>query len=281
MANFDPFNLDNTVYDESQIVYTSPGGESWLLAGTGHGVGDADQRVTLLKGGYTGGDANPDITYNDSPTGHGRWDTGEYTLPALEGELSVLINDTPATAGRTWRRWRASWSEYKDGTLRVIDRSGLNFWTTARLKPGGRGDVNQDPALLRVIPDAVSWVGNLGHWWGTTRTFDAGQHVITAGGNMPPSTALRWTGAASSVTFPTGVTVTLPSVTPGSYLIDLNRGMSGHVTNADTGATEHAVWAALRGRMLGITLTPGETTTWTLTGGLTLEMTARYTSPWR
>lgn len=281
MAEFDPFNLNNTVYDESQIVYTSPGGESWLLAGTGHGVDDADQRVTLLKGGFTGGDANPAITYNESPTGHGQWDTGEYTLPALDGELSVLINDKPANAGRTWRRWRASWTEYQDGTLRVIDRSGMNFWTKARLKPGGRSTVDQDPARLRAIPDAVSWTGNLGHWYGNVRTFGTGQHTVKAGGDMPPSLALRWTGAPASVTFPSGVTVTLPSVTTGAYLIDLNRGMSGHVTNADTGVTEHVVWAALRGLILGVTLTPGVATSWTLTGGLELEITPRYSSPWR
>lgn len=271
-------DLGNTRRDESQVTYTSPTGEVWLLAGTGYGVPDANQRVVLLEGGFTGGVANPDVTLNDSPTGLGQW-AGEFTLPPLEGELSVVIMDTPVNAGRTFRNWRRSWTPFNDGVLKVIDRAGGNYWTPARLVPGGLGTVDLDPTYRRAIPDEVKWRGLEGCWYGVPKTYTGTAKVVPSG-DMRPSLRLRWDGSPATVMLPTGQRVTLPDITRGSYFIDLNRGMSGHVTN-EAGETVVAAWAALRGLILGVTLTPHVSTTWTLNAGVTLEVTPRYLTPWR
>ena len=271
-------DLGNTRRDESQVTYTSPTGEVWLLAGTGYGVPDANQRVVLLEGGFTGGVANPDVTLNDSPTGLGQW-AGEFTLPPLEGELSVVIMDTPVNAGRTFRNWRRSWTPFNDGVLKVIDRAGGNYWTPARLVPGGLGTVDLDPTYRRAIPDEVGWRGLEGCWYGVPKTYTGTAKVVPLG-DMRPSLRLRWDGSPATVMLPTGQQVTLPDITRGSYFIDLNRGMSGHVTN-EAGETVVAAWAALRGLILGVTLTPHVPTTWILNEGVTLEVTPRYLTPWR
>lgn len=271
-------NLDNTRRDGSQVTYTSPTGEVWLLAGTGYGLKDADQRAVLLEGGFTGGVANPNVTLNNAPTGVGQW-AGEFTLPPLEGELSVVIMDTPVNAGRTFRNWRQSWTPFNDGVLKVVDRGGGNYWTPVRLSPGGLGTVDLDPAYRRAIPDSVEWRGLEGCWYGTPKEYTGTAEVVPLG-DLRPSVRLKWDGSPATVTLPTGQVVTLPDITRGSYFIDLNRGMSGHVTN-EAGETMVAAWAALRGLILGVTLAPYVPTTWILTEGVTLEVTPRYLTPWR
>lgn len=271
-------DLGNTRRENTQVTYTSPTGEVWLLAGTGYGVPDANQRVVLLEGGFTGGVANPDVTLNNAPTGLGQW-AGEFTLPPLEGELSVVIMDTPTNAGRTFRNWRHSWTPFNDGVLKVIDRAGGNYWTPIRLVPGGLGTVDLDPSYRRAIPDEVKWRGLEGCWYGVPKTYTGTAEVVSLG-DMRPSVRLKWDGSPATVSLPTGQQVTLPDITRGSYFIDLNRGMSGHVTN-EAGETVVAAWAALRGLILGVTLTPHVSTTWTLNAGVTLEVTPRYLTPWR
>lgn len=274
----DIFNVRELDKENTQVTYTSPTGEVWLLAGTGYGVPDANQRVVLLEGGFTGGVANPNVTLNDAPTGLGQW-AGEFTLPPLEGGLSVVIMDTPVNAGRTFRNWRHSWTPFNDGVLKVIDRAGGNYWTPVRLVPGGLGTVDLDPAYRRAIPDEVKWRGLEGCWYGVPKTYTGTAKVVSSG-DMRPSVSLKWDGSPATVTLPTGQQVTLPDITRGSYFIDLNRGMSGHVTN-EAGETVVAAWAALRGLILGVTLTPHVPTTWILTEGVTLEVTPRYLTPWR
>ena len=274
----DVFTVQDLDKVNTQVTYVSPTGEQWLLAGTDHGVTDANQRVVLLEGGFTGGVANPEVTLNDAPTGIGQW-AGEFTLPPLEGELSVVIMDTPVNAGRTFRNWRHSWTPFNDGVLKVIDRAGGNYWTPVRLVPGGLGTVDLDPTYRRAIPDEVKWRGLEGCWYGAADTYTGTAKVVSSG-DMRPSVRLKWDGSPATVTFPTGQRVTLPDITRGAYFIDLNRGMSGHVTNKD-GETVVAAWAALRGLILGVTLTPYVPTTWILNDGVTLEVTPRYLTPWR
>lgn len=274
----DVFTVQDLDKVNTQVTYVSPTGEQWLLAGTDHGVTDANQRVVLLEGGFTGGVANPEVTLNDAPTGIGQW-AGEFTLPPLEGELSVVIMDTPVNAGRTFRNWRHSWTPFNDGVLKVIDRAGGNYWTPVRLVPGGLGTVDLDPTYRRAIPDEVKWRGLEGCWYGAADTYTGTAKVVSSG-DMRPSVRLKWDGSPATVTFPTGQRVTLPDITRGAYFIDLNRGMSGHVTNKD-GETVVAAWAALRGLILGVTLTPHVPTTWILNEGVTLEVTPRYLTPWR
>lgn len=272
-------DLGNARRDEAQITYTSPTGEVWLLAGTGYGVSDDNQRVVLLEGGFTGGVAVPDVALNDAPTGLGQW-AGEFTLPPLEGELSVVIMDTPVNAGRTFRNWRHSWTPFNDGVLKVIDRAGGNYWTPVRLVPGGLGTVDLDPAYRRAIPDEVKWRGLKGCWFGKPSTYQPGTSTVTPTGDLRPTVRLKWDGSPATVTLPTGQGVTLPDITRGSYFIDLDRGMSGHVTN-EAGETVVAAWAALRGLILGVSLTPYVASTWTFTTGVTLEVTPRFLTPWR
>ena len=74
---------------EGMWVYWWRAQAHMAIAMRDHGVTDADQRVVLLEGGFTGGVATPSVTLNDSPTGLGQW-AGDFTLPPLEGELSAL-----------------------------------------------------------------------------------------------------------------------------------------------------------------------------------------------
>ena len=99
---------------------------------------------------------------------------------------------------------------------------------------------------------------------------------MSVDGDFPlsPSCRLRWDGTASTVKFPSGVSVKFPALGSPRY-INLDYGMSAQVTRED-GSVDTNVWSGLQGKLFGVTLEPNVPTDWELSAGMTLEVTPRY-----
>jgi len=88
---------------------------------------------------------------------------------------------------------------------------------------------------------------------------------------------LVWLGNQATVKFPSGLTVALPGINVERH-INLDRGFSGQVTKPD-GTVDTGLWSSFQGLISGLSLTPGEPTTWELGTGVELHVTPRYLSP--
>lgn len=257
-----------------QVSYTSPHGEVWGLHYPTVKESEV-QRVVLKESGLEGATAQLEETTVESVNQFGSRMAG-FTLPAFDVTSEVVITSDVLPLDKQEREWRASWSAFKPGKMTVVARDGANRWTPARLV--SMPDVPYELRRRRYWETSVTWKLVSGCWFGATqRYFDT--VTIFPAGDVAPRLRLRWDGSATSVTFPTGLTVNLPAIS-GTRFINLDWGFSGQVTRED-GTVDSAVWSALRGIVVGLTLAPYEPAAFVLGDGLSLEVTPRYLSPWR
>lgn len=271
--------------DGALVEYESPEGDVWVLSSPERGPG---RRIFLKPDGVGGLSGVADRTAVESVTRYGARPQGwklaplgitlDYTLYAGKGELESLA-----------RSWRRAWAteepgdygyphEVKRGRLRVASSAGGSFWT-----PVSSPVFPDWPNSLRgktTLEEEMSCKGYLGHWFGEP-SFHEGTVKFRVKGDRPlsPQLRLRWDGSATAVTFPSGFRLTL-GATRQERIINLDRGMSGQVTRPD-GTVDTLAWSGLQGLVHGMSLRPGDESSWVLGAGLTLEVTPRYLTPWR
>lgn len=270
------------------VNYVSPDGEVWNLTPDPRGAGDTPM-IVLIAEEVTGFEGRVERTTGESVNGLGVRSLG-WRTPPLDITLGYLLRagrgDLPA-----WRAaWRSAWEidvpgDYpgdlapaEPGRLEVATGGGERFWT---------------PVVDAVFPDLPHGLGGetrlqesmtcrslVGHWFGETESYE-GSFTFTVRGDRPlsPSMRLVWDGSATSVTFPSGLTLNLGAINQPRF-INLDRGKSGQVTRPD-GSVDTLAWSNLQGLVHGMALRPESESTWVLGSGLTLEVTPRFLSPWR
>lgn len=298
-----------------KVTYTSPHspGETFIL----HTMLDAEadeQRVVLKEGGFADGYGSVDFATSESVNRYGARTTG-FRVPEFGGSLEVVVRRGPdGTVMDTLRDWRRAWSHFEDGRLKVVARDGGN--REARVRLVGFGEVPFDPAGVTLFEDSVQYRCLEGFWRGPTFT-RTGAFSVSVPGDLPPMLQVRWDGVTeTSFTLPSGLRVNLSTRTRtsatdsrianiiasfpglagsletaddstvvdpvpiGTRYINLDRGMQGQVTD-ENGDVDTRVWSALRGVLVGETLTPHRTYEFELGDGLELLVTPRYLHPWR
>lgn len=213
-----------------------------------------------------------------------------WSTPALDMSLGVLLQAERGDLPRFARLFRDGWLGEEAGdyayelvpperpTISVQEGGGERFWTP--VSDVHVPDVPHGLGSSTSLHQTITMSGDLGHWFGDGILFGEGEHEITPAGDRPlwPLLKLHWDGSATSVTFPTGVTVHFPPIgVPRT--INLDRGMSGQVTRPD-GSVDTASWSALQGTVTGVVLRPGSPSLWEIGAGMTLEVTPRFLSPW-
>ncbi|MGJ4169980.1 hypothetical protein [Corynebacterium macclintockiae] len=253
------------------ITVVAPSGDMFVIADYRR----PKQSVILLAEGFGEGDGTVEFTTHESVNRYGVRRTG-WKVPAITGTLKVLVTSDEMELSQAFRRWRAAWSRFKPGKLRVEWRDGATSEIDVYLH-----DAPSLPSSfvgLRSMQDEIQWKSNGGVWTGSKQSY-MGTFTKAFQGDLPPSLCLRWDGQATSFTLPSGMSVNL-SKAPGERVINLDRGMQGQVTTP-AGEVDSATWSALRGVLTGETLTPHQEYAFSLGSGLTLEVTPRFLSPWR
>ena len=279
-GSLDPLDMSQVPEEGKQITYTSPQGEVWALHYPTVAESEV-QRVVLKPGGLSGAVAKIEFDKQGLPGGWGERKTSRLRFPALGGSLQYTVTADVQRLAETDRDWRNAWSFDPDnpGRLTVVHRDGGNYWTPV-IKTA-ETDLDHDLIGGRYYEDSLEWVGLDGCWYGPRRVM-SGTFSYSPPGDFPPQLWLRWTGAATSVTFPSGAKLSFTAATDGvPRLIDLGFGMGGRVTVESTGVVDRAGWASLLGRVPSVTLTPHKPSSWVLGPGMSLVAVSRHASPWR
>lgn len=269
----DPLAELGRLEEGTQITYTAPDGEVWGLHYPTVEESEV-QRVVMAPGGLDGASVAPEFTDEESVNQFGARQAS-FRLPPFEVTTGVTITSDVQPLAFQERDWRRSWSFFNDGRMTVVGRDGQNRWTPARLVH--MPDVDLELMGERYFETEISWRSMDGCWFGYTREY-FGTVTLMSGGDTYPSVRLRWNGSATQVTLPTGLTLSLPSI-GGERVINLDYGYSGQVTYPD-GTVDSGTWSLLRGAVGGLALEPYEKANFVLGGGLALEVTPRYLSPW-
>ena len=271
----------------ASIEYESPDGNVWLLSST-EKLPASVQPVVLTEDGVDGFSSKVERSEVEAVGRYGARPSG-WKAPPLEITLDYAVRAPKGELEATMRAWRRAWDsvepgDYGDpgvvrrGRLRVFSPEGGNFYTEV-----SSPSFPDWPSSLRdktVVEEQLKCVSWSGHWLGETEYY-TGAFTFRVQGDQPlsPSMRLRWDGRATSVGFPTGLTLNLAATGLARY-INLERGMSGQMTRPD-GTVDTLGWSSLQGLVHGMSLRPGSESTWSLGPGLTLEVTPRYLSPWR
>lgn len=261
------------------VEYESPGGRLWELTAPG---ADRWKNLFLLPGGLSGLSGRVEWEEVETVTGYGVRPANRraWRTPPFDVTLTLGMRAPRGELESLSRRWERDWSGVEPGTLILRSVAGGRFEAsvTDAVFPDWPSNLNN----LTYLETSVTARVRAGHYLGKRETWGPGTHTIRVKGHDPlsPSCRLVWDGQATSVTFPSGITVTLPAVTGGTRYINMDRGMMGQVTKPD-GTVDSVVWSALQSSIKGITLTPSQQSTWTLGSGLQLHVTPRYISPWR
>ncbi|APT92691.1 hypothetical protein CPHO_07050 [Corynebacterium phocae] len=270
-----------------RISCTPKNGDRFVIAGHEPG-GEDTQRVVLLEGGFRGGVSEPDIATTEQPWGLGLVQAGHVKFADMTGSLEVVAWSNEHAAAENFRDWRSAWlstlppkpgAPYRPIVLDVVNRAGLGVWTPAVLDSVPAAP-DREPRLSRYVKDSISWRSLSGCWFSPVERY-SGNFVVVPRGDAVPRCRLQWTGRAGTVRFPDGRRVSLPGVQGGPFFIDLDRGMSGHVTRVSDGVTVPGVWAGLRGYIQGVSLALHERVRWELSPGLELLVENRHFSPWK
>lgn len=270
------------------VSYESPNGDEWSLL-TPDRAPRSSQPVRIVEDGVQGLVGRVEREETESITGYGVRSLG-WRTPPLEITLEYVLRSEPGELETLSRAWRQAWEfeqpgDYFDvgpaprpGKLRVWSPVSEYFWTP--VTDPQFPDWPNSLRSARRVRESMSCRGRLGHWFGDVRRF-TGAATVRVPGDKPlsPSCRLVWDGSATSVTFPSGLTVNLPAIGVTRY-INLDRGMSGQMTRPD-GTVDTGGWSSLQGVVSGISLRPNVDSSWVLGPGLTLEVTPRYLSPWR
>lgn len=270
------------------VSYNSPSGESWLLITPEPGV-SRQLSVFLADSDLEGLAGVPERSDSSLVTGYGARPRG-WSLPALESSFEYWARSETGELETVLRSWRDAWDfeqpgDYYDaghqvtfGELWVSSPVGGAFWAEVSdpVFPSFPAGVNR----AREVRESMSFRIRSGHWWGESEFF-TGEVVVRPEGDRPlsPRCRLLWDGSATSVTFPSGLTVSLPEIGV-ERIINLDRGMSGQVLRPD-GTVDTGGWSALQGVVHGVSLRPKVESRWVLGDGVTLEVTPRFLSPWR
>lgn len=258
------------------VEYESPDGDVWTLITPERGR-SRSQRVVLAPEGLEGLSGQVEETEVESVTGYGVRGDG-WKIPVLDSTVSYTLRAPMGELEQTARAWRRAWPSWEPGRLIVRSAFGEDFWCPVSVPafPEFPNGLHRRTTLQ----ESVTFRNKKGHWFGSTELF-TGPVTVRVGGDRPlsPSLRLRWDGQATSVIFPSGLRVNLPAIGV-ERIINLDRGMSGQMTRPD-GTVDSGGWSSLQGIVHGVSLRPGEETTWVLGAGIALEVTPRYLSPWR
>lgn len=267
--------------DDIRITVSHPNGQLFPIATT-RPEERRNQRVMLLKDGAAGFEAYPAVNTKPSTTGIGERIINR-TVGAFSGSLKVLVGAPGLNLQKIDNDWRNTWAtdptRQKPTRITVVGEGAqnrhINVYATG---------ISDLPSSYRGIPSyecTVAWKSYSAYWNGPTAKYGPGTHTVIATGDMIPNARLIWdTSKSATATLPHGQTLTLNAANAGKRYIDLSPGKVGHVTT-DTGTTDSIMWSQLRGALLGAHVPPHTPTTWTLSDGLTLEVTPRYYTPWR
>lgn len=261
------------------VEYESPGGRQWELTAPG---ADRGKNLFLLPDGLSGMSGRVEWEEVESVTGYGVRPPHRraFKTPAFDVTLKLGMRARRGEMESLSRMWDQDWTGIEPGTLILRSVAGGRYEAkvTDPVFPDWPSNLNG----LTYLETSVTARVRAGHYLGKTETWGTGLHTIRHKGHAPlaPSCRLVWDGRATIIIFPTGITVTLPAITGGTRYINLDRGMMGQVTKPD-GTVDSAVWSALQSSIKGITLPPGEQSTWNIGQGLQLQVTPRYISPWR
>lgn len=256
------------------VEYESPEGELWTLISPEL---DRSRRVSLNPDGLEGLAGRVEETEVESVTQYGVRGDG-WKIPAVESTVSYTVRAPSGELEQTARAWRRAWDPLEAGRLIVRSVHSGRFWCPVSVP--SFPDFPHGLHRRRTLDESVTFRNKKGHWFGETERF-TGTAVVRPPGDRPlaPSCRLAWDGRATSVTFPSGLTVNLPNIGMERH-INLDRGMSGQMTRPD-GTVDTGGWSSLQGIVHGVSLRPGVETTWVLGDGIVLEVTPRYLSPWR
>ena len=249
------------------IEVNSPAGVGFTLAG------ERNQPAFIIDGTLSGFEGSAEWSFVESVTKYGDRRVG-WKIPAAESSFEFGLRDK-AGVSDLYRLFRKA---FADGSIMSVCSYGGVFHS--RIEGAMFGDVTSDLSRLRFAQGKVDFRRPDGCWFGEVEEF-TGTKSVSVDGDYPlsPSCRLRWDGTASTVKFPTGVTVTFPELGSPRY-INLDYGMSAQVTRED-GSVDTSVWSGLQGKLFGVTLEPNVPTDWELSAGMVLEVTPRYLSPWR
>ncbi|WP_018024081.1 hypothetical protein [Corynebacterium ulceribovis] len=264
-------------HDGHKIIYHDTHGLLWLL----HSRRESELErspVFLAENGWAGGDATVVLTEQETVNRFGARVVGQK-YPPFDGALDVVVRGMGKPLSTVWRQWRRGWSHSNPGVLQVISPEGEMFSTSVALR--GFSDVTSDVSMESLVEERVEWRSLDGAWRGQVKEF-TGDAEVPSDGDLPPLVKVRWDSAStSSMTLPDGRTVQLPSHPNGGVMtVNLDRGLMGHVTDSD-GQTVSELWSQLRGTVFGVEIEPNSVTRWKVGPGATLEVSSRYTSPWR
>lgn len=261
------------------VEYESPGGRLWELTAPG---ADRGKNLFLLPGGLSNLSGRVEWEEVESVTGYGVRPPHRraFKTPPFDVTLTLGMRAPRGEMESLSRRWEQDWSYTDPGTLILRSVTGGRYEAkvTDPVFPDWPSNLNG----LTYLETSVTARVRAGHYLGKWETWGMGTHTIRAKGHAPlsPSSRLVWDGGPASIGFPSGVNVTLPTVTGGTRYINLDRGMMGQVTLPD-GTVDSAVWSALQSSIKGVSLTPGEQSIWHVGSGLQLQIAPRYISPWR
>ncbi|WP_276652478.1 hypothetical protein [Corynebacterium vitaeruminis] len=278
----DAVTLDPTSEGGRHITYVSPSGESWVLQAPT--VEEVEQQRVVLKPDCTDGwSVKPEFTEKESVTQFGARTVG-FKLPAFDASMDFTVTSDFQFCAFEERNWRAAWSPFKAGKLISVARDGSTRWAPVTLN--SMADLPHDLMGCSYYEGSLSFRQRAGCWLGQAESWSGGDTQVTVSvkvpGDVTPSVRMIWdTSKDASFTFPSGTVVNLyrPAVADGVRYINLDRGMYGQVTRLD-GSVDSTMWSSFLGRVSGVTLSPDVATTWKLQGGVTLEVTPRFLSPW-
>lgn len=269
------------------VSYESPSGETWVLSTPTRVQGDG-QSIFLVEEGLQGLSAAPEREESSSVGLYGARPVG-WSLAPLELSIEYQVRADAGLLEEVVRQWRQAWiteepGDYHDpapvqrGRLWLHSNVGGEFWTP--VSDPVFPDWPNDLKMGRMLQEQMTCRSMVGHWFGATSLHE-GEVTINVDGDRPlsPKLGLIWDGRATSVTFPTGLTVHLPEIGVQRH-INLDRGMSGQMTRPD-GTVDSGGWSSLQGVVHGVSLRPGVDSHWVLGEGVTLEVTPRFLSPWR
>lgn len=157
--------------------------------------------VTLAYGGIDGLVGKPEPVASTAGFIPGRLVHG-VTTPPIDGSLRLLVDADPGY------RKVANWFSYRKTSTIIIGHWELDCRLAGPVPPPEAAP-DGEPLVEMTIP----LTGDAGVWHGPTKT-DA---TIANDGDVPIYAVITWTGTAA-ITWPSGLTTTLPKVAKESTL---------------------------------------------------------------
>ena len=217
--------------------------------------------VRVVKGGWPELSAKMAATMRDGEPVKGR------SRP-VPGAATMTVGFYPGhyDLGEKRRLFRAGWANDEYCTAQVRRPGGV--WHQARVRlPDDAALPGREvatPDIFDTLAVPLAW--DDGVWW--VRVVDEGTTVVVRNDGLTPVVpSVRW-DAGGRLGFPSGMSVTLPTVA-GGRVLSLNRRRGFPVTDRD-GVPDRDMQRRLWGKIVEEKIMPGETGRFTLPPGATL-----------